>query len=106
MPNLWDSLAIILVVADLVTSFAFCLTYHFVARWWKHPFGVSIMVYQLVMTLVMGLTAVRWIVWTDEMPPVEYEIARTLVFTLIPPLLMWRTWVLIKVQRKEGRREV
>lgn len=106
MPNLWNSLAIILVLADLVTSLAFCITYHFVAKWWKHPFGVSIMVYQIIMSIIMFMTAVRWIVWTDTEPPIGYEMVRTLVFTLIPPTLLWRTWVLIKVQWKEGRRDI
>ncbi len=105
MPDLVDGLALLLVVLDFAASLGFCVAYHITAKWWAHPFGVSIMTYQLIMTVVMGLTAWRWITWTNESPSLYFEILRTLVFAAIPPALIWRTVILLRIQRKEGRHE-
>ncbi|MFI7042601.1 hypothetical protein ACIBI0_38490 [Microbispora rosea] len=97
------TLATVLVVADFVTSLAFCVAYHLVARWWHHPFGTSLMIYQGLMTVVMGFTAWRFLTRADF--PLVANIARTVVFAALPIALIWRTVVMIRVQRREGRQE-
>ncbi len=104
MPDLINGLALLLVAADFATSLAFCVAYHLTAKWWAHPIGISLMIYQVVMTITMALTAWRWLAWPDSKPAIFFEISRTIIFAALPPILVWRTWVLIKVQRKEGRR--
>lgn len=104
MPNLIDGLALALVLSAFVASLAFCVAYHLTAKWWEHPIGVSLMIYQVVMTAFMALTAWRWIVWPDGDPSPAFEVVRTVSFAALPVVLLWRTAVLIRVQRREGRR--
>lgn len=95
-------------MADMLSSLGFCAAYHLVARWWRHPFGISMMIYQVLMTVVMGLTAYRYIAvtWFHAGPaPMWFEMLRTGVFAIVPVTLVWRTWVLVKVRRREPSRQ-
>jgi hypothetical protein len=96
-----DPLAVGLLLADVAASAVFCLTYHLTARWWRHPFGVSLMIYQVLMTAVMAFTA--WRVLGGHPLPAAAEVARRVLFAAIPIMVIWRTVVMVRVQRKEGR---
>lgn len=98
-----NAIATALVVADFVSSLVFCLMYHLVARWWRHPLGTSLMIYQVAMTVVMGFTAWRFLARADF--PLAANIARTVVFAVLPAALIWRTVVTLRVQRRKGRQE-
>lgn len=87
-----------LLVTTFVANLLFCLTYQVLARWWRYQFGVTLMVHQVAMTLVLGLAVVsiavgphRWITY-----------ASLVVFTVIPVALVGRIWVLVKAWRAEG----
>lgn len=95
-----DPYVIALILADFIVSLVFCVAYHVVARWWRHPFGVSLMIYQVLMTGVMGFTA--WRVLNGAPLPWWAEAARTVLFAVLPVTLAWRTVVMIRVQRREG----
>jgi hypothetical protein len=100
VPDLMTTqLATVLLLADFITSLIFCITYHVTASWWKHPFGVSLMLYQLLMTAVMGFTA--WRVMTGTPLPLPVGAVRLVLFAVIPVTLAWRTVVMIRVQRRE-----
>jgi hypothetical protein len=95
-----DTVAAVLTIAVTITSALFCLSYHLVAKWWNHPFGVSLMIYQILMTAVMALSVPRYLF---GYAPEWVSVVRTVVYAIIPLTLVWRTVVMIKVQRREGR---
>lgn len=89
-----------LVIYTFMISLAFCVAYHFAARWWETEFGRSLMIYQVAMTLVLGLTLPRLLVGGDNL---IFQYVRIAVFAVVPLALTWRLIVLIKVQRRANR---
>lgn len=89
-----------LVIYTFLISLAFCIAYHFAARWWETEFGKSLMIYQIAMTGVLGLTLPRLLLGGDT-PFFQY--VRLAVFSVVPLALTWRLLVLIKVQRRARR---
>lgn len=92
-----NTVGTILVIADFVASMAFCITYHVLARWWETDFGKSLMIYQLLMTLTLGLAIPRIIFGATSN---IFEWARLVIFGVIPFAVVWRMVIMIKAQRK------
>lgn len=92
--RIWAQL---IVTLTFVSSAAFCVTYHVIARWWENAFGRSLMIYQISMTLILGLSTVQ--TWTGFQHPALSSFGLA-VFSVVPLALTWRLLVLIRAQRK------
>jgi len=90
----------VLVIWTFVASLAFVVSYHITARWWESAFGKSLMIYQIAMTLVLGLTIPRIIIGVDH---IAFATLRFIVFAVVPLALTWRISVLIRVQHKSRK---
>jgi len=95
--SLIGTIGTILVILDFVASLAFCITYHVLARWWETEFGKSLMIYQILMTLTLGLAIPRIIFGVSS--PI-FEWTRLVLFAVLPIAVVWRMVVMIKAQRK------
>lgn len=96
-----EVLRVALIGITFLCSLAFVITYHTVAKWWTSEFGRSLMVYQVAMTIILGLSALTSIFGrTDWIVAIGVAI-----FLMVPIALIWRTVILIKIQRqaKEGQ---
>lgn len=82
------------VVSTAVVSALFCVAYHFLSRWWKSEFGRTLMVYQLGMTGVLGLSTLQLLIG----PHMWITYVGLLVFAVVPIGLAGRLWVLIKAR--------
>lgn len=89
----------VLIIYTFVASIGFCVAYHFMARWWETSFGMSLMIYQISMSAVLGLSTLRLITDNGE----GWAMIRLLVFIGVPVALTWRLAVLIKLQRDKRR---
>lgn len=92
-----NTIGTILVIADFIASLAFCITYHVLARWWETEFGKSLMIYQILMTLTLGLVIPRLVFGTTSN---VFEWTRIVIFGILPFAVTWRLVVMIKAQRK------
>jgi cytochrome bd-type quinol oxidase subunit 2 len=102
MGSLIGTIGTILVIADFIASLAFCVTYHVLARWWKTEFGKSLMIYQILMTLTLGLAIPRIIFGISSS---IFEWARLIVFAVLPIAVVWRMVIMIKAQRKASEHD-
>lgn len=91
-----EVLRVALIGVTFLCSLAFVITYHTVAKWWASEFGRSLMVYQVAMTIVLGLSALTAIFGRTEL----IVAVGVIIFLMIPVALVWRTVILIKIQRQ------
>lgn len=91
-----EVLRVALIGVTFLCSLAFVITYHTVAKWWGSSFGRSLMTYQVAMTIILGLSALTSIFGrTDWIVAIGVA-----VFLMVPIALIWRTVILIKIQRQ------
>lgn len=91
-----EILRVALILITFASSLIFVITYHLVAKWWSNEFGRSLMIYQVAMTIILGMSALTAIFGrTDWIVAIGLA-----VFLTIPIALIWRTVVLIKIQRQ------
>lgn len=83
------------VMATAVVSALFCVIYHFMSKWWQSEFGRTLMVYQLGMTGVLGLSMTQIIIG----PHMWITYVGLAVFAVVPIALAGRLWVLIDARR-------
>lgn len=99
--NQVEILRVALILITFVASFIFVITYHLVAKWWSSEFGRSLMIYQVAMTIILGLSTL-----TAIFGRTGWIVAIGLaVFLMIPIALIWRTVVLIKIQRQSRKED-
>lgn len=85
----------VLIVYTFLASTAFCVIYHFSARWASTSFGRSLMLYQVSMSIVLGLSVFRI---TSSMEGTGFAILRLVIFVAVPLALTWRLVVMIRLQ--------
>lgn len=90
----------ILVLLTFLSSLGFVVTYHFLARWWETEFGRSLMIYQIAMTVILGLSAFQTFTGFHHSALTVFGLV---VFAVVPLALTWRLLVLIRAQRRARR---
>lgn len=87
------NISIIALYATFFASLAFVVVYAF-SKWWEHESGRNMMSFEVAITLVTGSSLSR-LYFHDH---VWYTWLRTAIFLPVPIILVWRLWMLIRVQ--------
>lgn len=87
---------ILLFISALIAT-AFVLLYAVSARWWQSEEGRHLMSFNAVISAVLWLSVIR--VWVPIPPDTPwFAVLRLVVFGLVPIVLGWRLYLLVKVQ--------
>ncbi len=96
-----EFLRVALIGITFLASLAFVITYHVIAKWWSSEFGRSLMIYQVAMTAILGLSSLTSIFGRADW----IVIVGIPIFLVVPIALVWRTVVLIKIQRQAKKED-
>lgn len=84
-----------LISVTFMASLLFCVMYAMLADWYHNEFGMALMLYQLSMTGVLGLSVLSAFIG----PHMWITYIGLVVLSLVPVSLVGRTWIMIKMWR-------
>lgn len=85
-------------------STAFVVLYHLSARWWRSEEGWHLMGFTGALALILDFVTWRTLTTAPRVAGLGIEIARLAIFALVAALLVWRLWMLYRIQIRPRRR--
>lgn len=82
----------------------FVILYHLSARWWTSEEGRHLMSFTGVMAVVLDFVAIRTLTVSSPHVSLAIEIIRLVIYGLVGGLLVWRLWMLYRIQIRPRRR--
>lgn len=82
----------------------FVVLYHLSARWWTSEEGWHLMSFTGAIAAVEDYTAIRTLTVTPRPISLTVDISRLVIFGLVGGLLVWRLWMLYRIQVRSSRR--
>lgn len=94
----------VVLVICAVLSMTFVVVYHYSAVWWRSEVGKHLMAIASSETAILTTQSIRLIIGEDTS---WFSFIRLVVFLSFPVTLIWRLWILWKLQirPRRGRRE-
>lgn len=91
-------------IAGAVTSTMFVALYWVSARWYRSAEGWHLMTFTGVIALVLLFTSYRTLTTAPRPMSAGIDIARLAIFGSVALLLVWRLWLLYRIQIRSSRR--
>ncbi|MGI5169872.1 putative phage holin [Spirillospora sp. CA-253888] len=89
-------------VVGAVAATLFCALYHLSARWWRSEEGWHLMSFTGAMALVFNFVAIRTLAVPPRPVSLGLGITRAVIYCTVAALLLWRLWLLYRVQIRPG----
>jgi hypothetical protein len=92
------------VCVGALAAVLFVVGYHLSAYWWRSEEGWHLEVFTASLAAILGYSSYRNLTGTAVRATPDLEISRTVVFTVVAALLVWRCWMLYRIQIRPIRR--
>ncbi|TDD97656.1 putative phage holin [Actinomadura rubrisoli] len=89
-------------VAGAVAATAFVGLYHLSARWWRSEEGIHLMAFTGALAVVFDWQSVRALIVGMRQVSLGVEITRAAIYCTVAALLVWRLWLLYRLQIRPG----
>lgn len=89
-------------VAGAAAATAFVVLYHLSARWWRSEEGIHLMAFTGALAVVFDWIAMRTFLANPRPVSLGVEITRAVIYCTVAALLVWRLWLLYRLQIRPG----
>lgn len=81
-----------------LAAWAFVAGYHLSARWWRSEEGWHLQVFTGCLAVILGYSSYRNLTTRARPGGAGLEITRTVIFGVVAACLVWRCWMLYRIQ--------
>lgn len=91
-------------LAGGLAATVFVALYHLSARWWASEEGWHLMAFTGALGAVLDFVAARTLATPPRPTGITVEAIRLAIYALVAVLLLWRLWMLYRIQIRPRRR--